>query len=441
MYLVYSALLAAWLLLGMPYWLWQMLRHGKYRAGLSERLGSVPERLKKSAGPAIWVHAVSVGEVLAVSGLVGELKKRWPSYRIVFSTTTATGQKLAREKFGAENVFYFPLDFAFAIRAYLKALKPELVIVAETEFWPNFFRLAAASGARLAVVNARISDRSLPGYRRIRALLHSTLEQVAVFLAQSEEDRRRLIEIGARAERVQVGGNLKFDVKPLQRSPFVEELTARLQGAFPVLVCGSTMEGEEFSLLGCFQILLQKYPQAVMILAPRHPERFQSVAVLVSNLHLKLWRRSQLRRDEDLRGGVLLLDTIGELAATYSVATLAVVGGSLAPHGGHNILEPALFGVPILVGPHTENFRDIVALFLAADAVRVVRAFREGEEKGNLTKTILDLLENSADREALGRRAAEVLRQQTGATERTLRALQPLLHSTAVPEPAGARAR
>src|ERR1700723_1743282 len=198
MYLIYSALLAAAMLLTLPYWLLQRMRHGKYGAGLGERLGRIPRRLvAQPARPTIWIHAVSVGEVLTISGLATELTKRFSQHRVVISTTTDTGQKLARTRFDEENVFYFPLDFAFAIRPYLRALRPELVVIAETEFWPNFLRLAHASGARVAVVNARISDRSWPNYRRFRALLKKELENIDLFLAQTEADRTRLASIGS----------------------------------------------------------------------------------------------------------------------------------------------------------------------------------------------------------------------------------------------------
>src|SRR5580698_2676913 len=193
MYLIYTALLAAGLLVSLPYWLMQRLRHGKYRAGLGERLGRIPQRLAaQPARPAIWIHAVSVGEVLAVNGLATELTKRFPQHRVVVSTTTDTGQRLARTRFGAENVFYFPLDFAFAIRPYLRLLQPRLVVIAETEFWPNFLRLAHASGARIAVVNARISDRSWPGYRRFRKWMPKLLANVDLFLSQTPGDAARL---------------------------------------------------------------------------------------------------------------------------------------------------------------------------------------------------------------------------------------------------------
>src|SRR5882672_2259563 len=225
MYLLYSALLALFLLVTLPYWLVQMMRHGKYRAGLRQRMGGVPSSLvahqKKRA---IWVHAVSVGEVVASSAVVEALQRAFPSHRVVVSTTTDTGQKLAAHRFGAENVFHFPLDFAFAIRPYLAALRPELVVVAETEFWPNFFRLAKRSDARVAVINCRISDRSLPGYKRFHFWLPKVLANVDRFLAQTDEDRRRLIEIGAPEPRVSVSGNLKFDVAPPTPPAIVESV-------------------------------------------------------------------------------------------------------------------------------------------------------------------------------------------------------------------------
>ena len=422
MYLIYSALLAAGLLLTLPYWLMQRLRHGKYRAGLSERLGRIPQRLiSQPARPIIWVHGVSVGEVLAVSGLVVELKRRFPDHRIVVSTTTDTGQKLARTRFGAENVFYLPLDFAFAIRPYLRLFRPELIVIAETELWPNFLRLGKASGARITIVNARISDRSWPRYRRFQPLLARVLRQVDLFLTQTEEDARRLRQIGAPQERIQVTGNLKFDVPAPLAPPIIAGLRAAFQQAEagPVIVCGSTVEGEERLLLQAFVNILASHPRAVLILAPRHPERFSEVANLLGQLGIRFWRRS-LWSGDPIIAGVLLIDSIGELAALYSLADVAFVGGSLVPHGGHNIIEPALHGVPIVVGNHTENFRDIVNLFQSRDAVRVVGP-------AELPLAFMELISNPAERIALGRRAAETLRAQMGATQRTMQALEDLL--------------
>jgi len=422
MYLLYSALLAAGLLMTLPYWLLQMSRHGKYRAGLGERLGRVPQRLStQPSRPTIWLHAVSVGEVLAVSGLVAELRQRYPEHRTVISTTTDTGQKLARSRFGAENVFYFPMDFGFAIRPYLRRLRPTLIVIAETEFWFNFLRLAHAGGARIAVVNARISDRSWPRYRRFRFLLAKVLRAVDLFLAQTEEDARRLRDIGAPAERVHITGNLKFDVPVPPTPPVVASLRAMLResGAGPVIVCGSTVDDEEPVLLRAFENILASHPRAVMILAPRHPERFVQVAQLLESLGIRFWRRS-LWSGNSLAGGVLLIDTIGELAALYALADIAFIGGSLVPRGGHNILEPAQHGVPIVVGNYTENFRDMVGLFQSRNAIRVAT-------QAELPLVFMELISNPAGRDELGRRAAATLHLQTGATQRTVNALHELL--------------
>jgi 3-deoxy-D-manno-octulosonic-acid transferase len=420
---LYSVALGVGMLVSLPYWLVEMARHGKYRKGLGERLGRVPARLRLPGVEerAIWVHAVSVGEVLAVGGLVEELQRRFPRHRIFISTTTDTGQALARKRFGEASVFYFPMDFGFAIRAYMKALRPQLVVVAETEFWPNFLRLAHTSGARVAVVNARISDRSWPNYRRFRGLLRKVLANVDLFLAQTEQDAERLRDIGGNAERVQVAGNLKFDIPVPVAPAMVEHLRKSIaaSGAGPVLVCGSTVEGEESLLLKAFENLLVRHPRAVMILAPRHPERFSAVAALLEKMSIRFWRRSAWN-GEALNGGVLLLDTIGELAALYALADVAFVGGSLVPRGGHNIIEPAQYGVATVVGNHTENFRDIVSLFQRHDAVRIVGP-------AELPLVLMELLANDAERRALGQRAAETMRSQLGATSRTADALQELL--------------
>ena len=424
------------MLLSLPYWLYQILRHGKYRKGLAERMGRVPARLTDGSRPGrvIWVHAVSVGEVLAVSGLVEQIRLASPQTRVLVSTTTDTGQELARKRFGADNVFYFPMDFAFAIRPYLQALRPELVVLAETEFWPNFLRQAHASGARIAVVNARISDRSWPRYRRFRWALRRMLVHVDLFLAQTTEDSTRLQSIGAQAGRVQVTGNLKFDVSLPASPPIVESLRRSLaaEGAGPVLVCGSTVEDEEPPLLKAFENLRVAHPRAVMILAPRHPERFDDVAILLKRLGMPSVRRSQWR-GETLAGGVLLVDTIGELAALYALADVAFVGGSLVPRGGHNIIEPAQHGVAVVTGNHTENFRDIVALFQSRDAVRIVGL-------AELPLTLMQLLADDAERLGLGHRALETIRSQMGATSRTLEALKTLIPADRDPLPVPAPA-
>jgi 3-deoxy-D-manno-octulosonic-acid transferase len=422
-YFVYSALLLLALLLSTPWWLLEMARHGKYRIGWRERLGMVPNRLFDRVSPdTIWIHAVSVGEVLAVSRMVDELKARMPGWRVVISTTTDTGQKLARQRFGDSDVFYFPLDFGFAVRAYLQALRPKLLVLAESEFWPNLLHEARVSGAAIAAVNARVSDRSLPRYLRFRKLLDLVMPNVDLFLAQSDEDARRLVQIGAPSDRVHVGGNLKFEVKLPERPQILDPFEAAVQREEigPLLVAGSTLEGEEAMLLECFRQVVARYPGALLVLAPRHPERFEAVAALVAASGIRWQRRSQWDGQQPLGGGVFLLDSIGELASLYQFADLAFVGGSLVPKGGHNVLEAAQFGIPIIVGPSTENFRDIMGVFQKANALRVVTP-------QSLTATVLALLQDEAERARLGHCALEVMRQQQGATERTIAALLQLL--------------
>src|SRR5579871_3532362 len=417
------------MLLSAPYWLYQILRHGKYYRGFAERLGKVPSRIVQGGRPIpdapapriIWVHAVSLGEVLAVGRLVPEMRRAFPQHRIVVSTTTDTGQALARKRFGEENVFYFPMDFAFAIRPYIRALQPEMVVLAETEFWPNFLRLVSATGAPIAVVNARISDRSWPRYLRFRGALRRMLSEIDIFLAQTSEDGTRMQSIGAEPARVQVTGNLKFDVNLPPSPPIVENLRKSLaaENARPILVCGSTVEDEEAPLLKAFENLRVSHPRAVMILAPRHPERFDTVAALIQQMGISSHRRSNWN-DEPLAGGVLLVDTIGELASLYGLADVAFVGGSLVPRGGHNIIEPAQHGVAIVTGNHTENFRDIVRLFQSRDAVRIVGV-------SELPLTLMHLVDHDSERMALGRRAKETILSQMGATSRTVEALRALV--------------
>ncbi len=299
MYWVYSALLLVTLVLSAPWWVWQMLRHGKYRSGWSERLGSVPKRLRKPGAPeTIWIHAVSVGEVLAITQLVAELKAQLRDYRIVVSTTTDTGQKLARQKFGEENVFRVPLDLPWAVQSFIDALRPRMLVLAESEFWPNLLHCAHEAGVAVAVVNARVSDRSLPRYQRFRWLFTRVLANVDVLLAQSEEDARRLVAIGAPAGRVHVGGNLKFDVRPPARTEINDRLAEAIKrdGIGPVILAGSTLEGEESMLLEAFRAVRERYPQAMLLLATRHPERFDSVVALLASSGITFRRRSQWDR-------------------------------------------------------------------------------------------------------------------------------------------------
>ena len=416
--ILYNLALLAVLVAGIPWWLWKMATTHKYREGLSERLGWV--RVHTDKRPTIWLHAVSVGEVLAVSRLVGELDRAFPEFRLLISTTTKTGQDLARERFGHERVFYCPLDLPWATRAYLKALKPRMLILAETEFWPNLLSGCNRRGIPVAVVNARISDRSWPRYRFFKRIWRPLLSSLGRVLAQSEIDAERLRALGCGPERVTVSGNLKFDVRAAVEAEATRMLKAGAEGA-RFVVAGSTLEGEEAALLEAWPRLLTSDKNLVMVIAPRHPERFAAVAALLDQSGVDWVRRSGWKSEDTLRAGqVVLLDTIGELASVYSLAAVAFVGGSLVAAGGHNPLEPAQFGVPIVMGPHYANFRAITEDLRKHDALRIT-------EKEDLTNTLMELLSDGETARAMGERAKKVFGQQSGATGRSVEALRSLL--------------
>ncbi len=424
---LYSAGLTLALLLTAPWWLRELRRGGKYREGLPERLGRVPrgrllpdrlqpDRTMEPWHGAIWVHAVSVGEVLAVAPLVAGLRAARPHTRVFISSTTRTGQAIARARFGSKSVFYFPADFAFAVRAWLRFLRPSLVVLVESEFWPRFLFEAHRARIPVAVVNARVSSRSWPRYRRLRALWRPLLGTLALVHAQSAEDAQRLETLGAL--HVEVGGNLKYDLQPPRPTPLLQLLQGALPSGLPVLVCGSTLAGEE-------ALLLRMIPAGtVLLLAPRHPERFDEVAALLAR-GTRAWFRLSAWRNfpEAIAGGsVLLLDSVGELAALYRLATVAIVGGGFLHGGGHNPLEPAALGKPVVVGTGYANFVEIVETLATARAVAVASA----EE---LAATIEDLLLHPEEAMALGERARQVCMERGGATARALAGLLRVLES------------
>lgn len=428
----YNVALLAALVAGAPWWLWRVWKTEKYREGLRERLGRVPERLRKLAEdgrPVIWLHAVSVGEVLAVSRLVQEIQTAFPRHRLLISTTTRTGQGLARRLFGAERVFYCPLDLPWAVWAYLKALRPAMLVLAETEFWPNLLSGCFRRGIPVAVVNARISDRSWPRYRMLRTLWRPILGKLSRVLAQSSLDAERLIELGCRAERVSVSGNLKFDV----RVPGETDATRFLKDQAEdrrFIVAGSTLEGEETALAEAWPKLLAVDPELILVVAPRHPDRFKPVIEELKQAGISVVRRSDWPKHwagapRLLRSGeVVLLDSIGELASVYSLAAVAFVGGSIAEAGGHNPLEPAQFGVPVVMGPHYANFRAITEDLRAHDALRIAR-------REELAGVLLELLTRTDEARAMGERARRVFEEQAGATGRSVEALGHLVKISA----------
>lgn len=422
------------LVAGAPWWLWRIATTRKYREGLRERLGRVPRRLRQGSlpdaeRPLIWVHAVSVGEVLAVTRLVKDLDVALPGYEVVVSTTTRTGQALARERFGANRVFYCPLDLPWAVSNYMRALKPSLLVLAESEFWPNLLGGCFRRDIPVAVVNARISSRSFPRYEKLPILWRPLLGRLNCVLAQSQTDADRLVALGCRPERVSVAGNLKFDVRVREEAEatrFLKSLTAGLR----FVVAGSTLDGEEAVLIEDWPRMLVANPRLAMILAPRHPERFDAVAALLEKSG-RLWcRRSEWksRPARPLRPGeILLLDSIGELASVYSLASVAFVGGSLVPAGGHNPLEPAQFGVPIVMGPHYANFIAITDSLRKANALRIA-------EVEDLATALIALINDRELAVAMGARAIEVFERQAGATDRCVAAICRLLGVNAAGE-------
>jgi 3-deoxy-D-manno-octulosonic-acid transferase len=446
---LYSVLLMAVLVLGAPYWLARMLGSGRYRAGLGQRLGRVPRALRAAVAgrQVVWVHAVSVGEVLAATRLVAELEEvLGEGWVIVVSTTTATGQALARERFGAGNkdgaaagrVFYYPLDFAWAVRAYLRALRPRLLVLMESELWPRMLVECGRAGISVAVVNARVSDRSYARGVRVQAVWCWVLRRVDLFLAQSEEDGQRLVGMGARPEAVRVVGNLKYDARTPKESRVAQRIKEAAAGR-PIVVAGSTVErsnlrglSEEETAIQAWEGAVRRGLGALLVLAPRHPERFglvESVAMEFCYVKASDWGIE--REGNPLFAGaeagpagsaparmdIVLLDTIGDLAAVYGVADVAFIGGSLVPKGGHNPLEPAQFGVPVVMGPSFENFRDVVGKMQAADAIRIV------QDKGELEAALVELLTDREAARAMGERGRRVFEEQQGATARTVEAL------------------
>jgi 3-deoxy-D-manno-octulosonic-acid transferase len=438
----YNIALFVALVAAAPWWLWKMATTHKYREGLLARLGRVPatlSALRAQAGsrPVIWLHAVSVGEVLAVSRLLGDLDSAFPGFQLLISTTTRTGQDLARKRFGPGRVFYCPLDLPWAVRAYLNALQPRLLILAETEFWPNLLSGCFRRSIPVAVVNARISDRSWPRYRMLRRLWRPFLERLSRVLAQSETDAERLRALGCLPRQVSVAGNLKFDVRAAQESAATRQLKA-LSPGLRLVVAGSTLDGEEAALLEAWPRLLASDPRFALVLAPRHPERFAAVAALLQSSSIPWVRRSSWQAEEPgaqpaqplSPGQIVLLDTIGELASVYSLAAVAFVGGSLIPAGGHNPLEPAQFGVPIVMGPYYFNFRAITEDLRTRDALRIAA-------KPDLASTLIALLQDPPEAAAMGERAKQVFLQQAGATDRCVAALRELLSANASPQAAG----
>ncbi len=441
MYFFYSLMMVVAALLLTPYWVIEGLSQGKYLSNLSERLGfSYPalEKLPRERARAIWLHAVSVGETLSSVALAKRLKERYPERPLIVSTTTITGQSIARERMPfADAVIYFPLDWAFCVKRALAAVKPAIVVVLETEIWPNFLREAARSSVPVVFVSGRISDRSFARYQKwlgragfyLQPFLQSALGFASTFLMQSEKDAERLQTLGAPGERVKVSGNVKYDQELPKTTPIVEWLEKEVEsrGRRPLIVAGSVVANEEPLALIAFGVVQGEYRKALLILAPRKPERFEAAAQYIEDSHQKFIKRSDIavtlpsgakengaimELSPDI--AVVLLDSIGELSSLYRIADGAFVGGSLVESGGHNILEPAAFGKIPVFGPSMENFAEMSQRFVAAEAAVQVHS---PEDAG---VTWIELLRTPERMARMGQTAKRLVEESRGATDRAL---------------------
>ncbi len=413
------------LLAASPWLIVQSVRTGKYREGYGAKFwGLAPKRT--SDRRCVWLHAVSVGEVNLLAPLLKRIERERPDWECVVSTTTKTGMELARKKYAGHTVFYCPLDFSWATARAVRRIRPDLLVLAELELWPNLIRSAKNSGAKVAVINGRLSEKSFRGYRKIRFALAGLMRSIDRIAVQDETYAERFLALGAKKESVVVTGSMKFDGAQTDRDNPATRRLAALAGYSAddvVFLVGSTQDPEEAAALAAFQSLKGKNPHLRLIVVPRHPERFNEVAELIARSSLDWRRRSELKDEAPLQTSpqVLLVDAVGELGAWWGLAKIAFVGGSFGARGGQNMIEPAAYGAAVSFGPNTWNFRDIVASMLAHNAAKVVA------DAAELERFVGDCLENPAQAETLGRRARELVLAQQGATEKTFRLLDALV--------------
>ena len=420
MYLLYNALLFSYFLAVFPALCYRRWKYGKPLVGVSQRLGRLPVGVNPQRTASIWIHAVSVGEAIASRPLIRALRTAYPAHRLLMSTTTTTGQDVAQQ-FGSDldAVFYAPFDFTPVVTRALERIAPELLIVIDTEIWPNLFRACRKRGVRTMLVNGRLSDRSYGRYRLVRFFMRRVFEDVDRVCAQTATWAQRYVDIGADQSSVMVTGSVKFDALDPSMSSVVQPASDDVLSCFrfakrrPVFIAASTLRGEEELVLRVVGRILEIASDALIIIAPRHPERFDEVRAMAEAAGYRVQARSELRgQDSDIP--IVLLDTIGELACLFQVASVVFVGGSLVPAGGHNLLEPAVFGKAIIVGPHMDNFAEITSHFVAQKAVVQVRDATEFEIES------VDLVRDRGRRERLGNAARELVESCRGATKRTM---------------------
>ncbi len=429
MYLLYSFLLTLGFVLLLPKFALDALRNGKYVTGLRQRLGDIP-KVESDGRPIIWLHCVSVGEAQAALALVRRLKQTFPNHAPVISTTTVTGPRLAQTIFKSQAaaVFYFPIDWAWTVRRVLRRIDPAAIFIMETELWPNLFRAARNGNTPIVLLNGRISDKSFRRYRRIRPFISRVLNDLTLATMQSEQDALRIHELGLANDRIVTVGNLKFDSVGSATDP---ELTNQIGMRFgfadgrPLFVAASTHDPEEAVILNAFRAVRQSYPNLRLLVAPRHPERFAEVATLLGDSEFSTARRATPAKRDDAAADIVLLDSIGELGAVFTLADIAFVGGSIAPHGGHNVIEPAAHGICTITGPHTSNFGAITKAMLAEGAL--LQLSDTLEPAAELARVLQELLSDTKRRAEIGDRASAVCRNNRGATNRTLELISSIL--------------
>jgi len=433
MYLLYSLLLTVGFVAMLPWFVIDAFRSRKYITGLGQRLGKLPA-IANDDRPLIWLHCVSVGEAEAARPLVRALLDRFPSYRLVISTTTVTGQRIARDAFGrdAAAVFYFPIDWAWTVRRVLRTLRPAAVLIMETELWPHLFRECRRRTIPVALINGRISIKSFGRYQLIRPFIRGVLNNLSIALMQSDQDAARIRDLGIAGERILMPGNLKFDSA---ESSIDNDNTADLAERFGfdrntrLIVAASTHAPEEIVVIDAFKQIRssQRAYQARLLIAPRRPDRFGEVASLLQASGLTWSRRSAAAQVEDRSCDVVLLDTIGELRAVYPLADVAFVGGSIATHGGHNMLEPGARGICVVTGAHTHNFAAVTRAMLDENAIVQLPQVSASAAPTELANALDTLLSNDSLRRDIGHRAAMVCERNRGATEQTLHVIANLL--------------
>jgi 3-deoxy-D-manno-octulosonic-acid transferase len=402
-----------------PYFFTRSLLKGKPMPPFRKRLAWQLPEAPPDDQPAVWIHAVSVGEVQVVAPLVKEMEEHYPQYLIYLSTTTSTGQATARKTFGERvRLFYCPFDLLGAVGRTLRRIRPRHLIIAETEIWPNLFWLAKQHRVSISIVNGRISDRALPRYRAIRPFIAPFMKLADRYLVQSEEDAQRFSALGASTDSVCVTGNMKFDsIRQIQPD---EDLAAALRGLYgptpiSLLLCGSTMEGEEEILAGMYKSLRPSFPGLRLMVAPRHPERFSKAFEVFQKEELRVYFRSGWPDSPpEMPPEIIILDTLGELSSLYHMADIVFIGGTLVPTGGHNILEPAAAGKPILIGPSMENFRAILLEFLQDEAILQV------PDPAGFETALDELLHDRERARTIGDRAYATIIRHRGATRRMI---------------------